>query len=267
MHSVSRHGSSTPAVPVGIQGVDRRLGEFDKRLDQIARSDRIARIAVLAVTLFAFGMMAWFASSLWRLAERRFTEETVQAAVMATVQDRWPSIQRKLIDEVSSAAPKLGTLAVERAGKVWPQLSDRLIASLRSLGEDLEGEVRDRSAAALQRVSAKLTADISRDFPAFTADRSAAFCERIRSELLADGSGFIDELEGVIRQEQEKVGSLLAKLPLAEVADRPEGELQKKFIHHVLMMIDAIVEQQPVSESSAAAPNAAPAVAARRSLR
>lgn len=267
MHNVEGHGSSVHAAPVRIQDLERRLADLDRRLDQFSQADRLARMAILAATVVAFGMMAWFASSLWRLAEQRFTEDKVQAAVMTKVQDRWPSIQQKLIEEVSMAAPKVGSLAVERVGKMWPQLSERLLASLRSLGTDLEGEVRDRSEAALQRVSAKLTDDIKRDFPAFTAERATTLCERIREELLADGSTFIGELDVVIKQEQDKVAGLLAKLPLSAVADRPEGELHKKFIHHVLMMIDAIVEQQPVPEGNAAAAASAPTLASGREVR
>lgn len=267
MHKVEGQGALVHAGPVRIEDLERRLEVFDRRLDQFAQADRLARMAVLAATVLAVTMMAWFASSLWRLAEEQFTEKKIQAALMTKVQNRWPGIQQRLVDEVFSAAPQVGTLVIERLGKVWPQLSERLIASLQSLGQDMETEVRDRSEAALRRVAAKLSDDVRRDFPAFTPERANAMCERIHDEVLADGGAFVGELEGVIKQEQEKVAALLARLPLGKVADLPEGELQKKFIHHVLMMIDAIVEQQPVAGDGAAAVVTTPALAVSRNVR
>lgn len=244
-HRGSLHGSATTPGEL-----EQRLAALDKRLDQLVQADWRGRLGLLAASAALLGMTLWFASSLWRMAERRFTQETLQAAVMAKVEDRWPSIQQKLLDEVTAAAPAYTALAGERAVKVLPELSDRVVDSLAAVGPELEADVRSRSEQAMRRVATKVADDLRRDFPAFTPERATAITERVHQELLADGSGFIDSLDTVIKQEQEKVLGVLAKLPIEATAGQPEEALHKKFIHHVLMMVDAIVAQYPVPGES-----------------
>lgn len=244
--SASGHGNVATS-----RELEQKLVALDKRLDELVQADWRGRLGLLAATAGLLAMILWFASSLWRMAEQRFTEETLQAAVMAKVEDRWPSIQQKLLDEITVAAPTFTTLAGERAMEVFPELSDRVVNSLATVGPELEADIRSRSEEAMRRVATKVTADLQRDFPSFTPERATAITERVREELLADGSGFVDSLDGVIKQEQEKVLGVLAKFPVEAAASQPEEALHKKFIHHVLMMVDAIVAQYPVPGENA----------------
>ena len=231
--------------------LEQKIAALDKRLDELVQADWRGRLGLLVATAGLLAMILWFASSLWRMAEQRFTQETLQAAVMAKVEDRWPSIQQKLLDEVTAAAPAVTALAGERAMKVFPELSDRVVNSLAAVGPELESDIRGRSEEAMRRVATKVAAELQRDFPSFTPERATAITERVRHEMLADGSGFIDSLDGVIKQEQEKVLGVLAKFPVEAAASQPEEVLHKKFIHHVLMMVDAIVAEYPVSGETA----------------
>ena len=54
-----------------------------------------------------------------------------------------------------------------------------------------------------------------------------------------------DELRATIAKEQAKIGGMLEKLPVAQTATQTEESLQKQFIHHVLLMVDAIVADMP----------------------
>ena len=45
--------------------------------------------------------------------------------------------------------------------------------------------------------------------------------------------------------------SVLVKFPVEAAASQPEEALHKKFIHHVLMMVDAVVAQYPVPGENA----------------
>lgn len=245
VQSASVHGSAAPSGEL-----EQRLATLDKRLDELVQADWRGRLGLLAATAALLGMTLWFASSLWRMAEERFTQETLQAAVMTKVEDRWPSIQQKLLDEVTAAAPAYTALAGERAMKVLPELSDRVVDSLAKVGPELEADIRSRSEDAMRRVATKVAGDLRRDFPSFTPERATAITERVHQELLADGSGFIDSLDTVIKQEQDKVLGVLAKFPIDVAARQPEEALHKKFIHHVLMMVDAIVAQYPVPGES-----------------
>jgi hypothetical protein len=226
--------------------LEKRLAALDNRLDQLAQADWRGRLGLLAASAALLGMTLWFASSLWRMAEKRFTKEALQAAVMAKVEGRWPSIQQKLLDEVTAAAPAYTALAGEKAMMVLPELSDRVVDSLAKSGPEIEAAIRSRIEEAMQRVAKKVADGLRVDFPSFTPERATAITDRVHEELLADGSGFIDSLDVVIRQEQEKVLGVLGKFPVDAVARQPEEALHKKFIHHVLLMIDAIVAQYPV---------------------
>jgi hypothetical protein len=246
MHTSQGQGMSGHGSAPTSEQLEHTLAALDKRLDELVAADWRGRIGLLAATAALLGMILWFASSLWRMAEQRFTQEKLQAAVMAKVEDRWPSIQQKLIDEVTAAAPAFTALAGERAMEVFPELTDRVVDSLATVGPELEADIRGRSEEAMRRVATKVAADLQRDFPTFTPERATAITERVREELLADGSGFIDTLDTVIKQEQEKVLGVLATLPVEAAASQPEEKLQKNFIHHVLMMVDAIVAEYPV---------------------
>lgn len=231
--------------------LEQRLASLDKRLNELVQADRRGRIGLLAASAGLLLIVLWFASSLWRMADERFTQEKLQAAFMAKVDVRWPSIQQKLLDEVTEAAPAYTTLAGERAIEILPELSDRFVETFSQIGPELEQEIRTRAEEAMRRVTMKVAEDLRTDFPSFTPERATAIAQRIHDELLADGGGFLNSLDAVIKEEEEKVLGILAKLPVDAAAEQPNEELHKQFTHHVLMMIDAFVAQDKVLEVSA----------------
>lgn len=231
--------------------LEQRLATLDKRLDALVQADRRSRIGLVAASVGLVAVMLWFASSLWRMAHERFTQDELQAAFMAKVEGRWPSIQQKLLDEVTAAAPAYTTLASERAIEILPELSDRVVESLSNVGRELEDDFRTRSEEAMRHVSTRVAKDLQRDFPSFTPERATAIAQQIHEEFLADGGGFLNSLDTVIRQEEEKVLGILSKLPVDAAAEQSKEDLHKQFIHHFLMMIDAFVAQDQVLDVSA----------------
>ena len=97
----------------------------------------------------------------------------------------------------------------------------------------------------MTRVAGKLTADLKRDFPKLTEARVDTLSKQLREGMIGEGSVVADELRATIAKEQAKIGGMLEKLPVAQTATQTEESLQKQFIHHVLLMVDAIVADMP----------------------
>ena len=144
-----------------------------------------------------------------------------------------------------------GTLASERAAKVLPVLSDRVVAEFGTFAEDMETMLKRRSEAAMERVAGKLKADLKRDLPSLTDERIGEISATLNERLIEEGGGVAEELQATFLKEQDRISAMLDKLPVDKAAAEREADLQKRFVHHALLMLDAIVAETDFTSASA----------------
>jgi len=249
--SPSRPGNHAPA---GFQGSDfddlaAAVRRLETRLVEAGRANVLSRWLLTAGSVALLGMMATFGLSLWKGLQQRITEEKLQSALMARVDRSWPRVSQKLTEQVMEVVPEFGTLAAERGEKVWPELSTKLATEAAGFAEGLEKDVRDRSDQALARVSSKLAADLQKDFPKLDEKRIDALAAKLQEGMIGEGGVLAEELQNILSREQERITAMFAKLPVETTAALPEERLQKDFIHHVLMLVDAMVLDEPGAQT------------------
>lgn len=214
-------------------------------------ANRTGRLVLLGGSALLVGMMLLFGASLWRTLQQRMTADKLQAALTAKVETLWEPMSRKLIDEVMQAAPAYGTLASERAAKVLPVLSDRVVAEFGTFAEDMETMIKRRSEAAMERVAGKLKTDLKRDLPSLNDERIGEISATLHERLIEEGGGVAEELQATFMKEQDRISAMLDKLPVDKAAADREADLQKRFVHHALLMLDAIVAETDFTGASA----------------
>ena len=238
-------GSQGRTAAVGAAELERMVRMLESKLDDTGRSNFLTRMLTLGGMLTLLGMAAYFGSSLWSSVQQKMAPEKVQAALMSKVDSEWPGLSKKLTDEVMEAVPEYSNLALARGTQLLPELSSRLAGEATTFAEDVEKTVRQRADDAMTRVAGKLTSDLKRDFPKLTEARVETLSKKLREGMIGEGSVVADELRATIAKEQTKIGDMLEKLPVAQMATQTEESLQKSFIHHVLLMVDAIVADMP----------------------
>ncbi len=243
--------SDHPPGSASPEDLDARIRGIETQLEHMFAANRTGRLIMLVGSALLVGMMVLFGSSLWRTLQERVTGDKLQAALMAKVETMWEPMSKKLVDEVRQAAPAYRTLAAERTSEVLPVLSDRVVAEFGSFAKDLEAMVKERSEEALQRVSAKLKTDLKRDMPSLTEDRISEIAVRIQERMIEEGGGVAEQLQASVVQERDRIGSLLSKLPVDETASASEADLKKRFLHHILLMLDTIVTESDVLTAAA----------------
>jgi len=249
--SPSRPGDHVPAAFQGSDFDDlaAAVRRLETRLVEAGRANVLSRWLLTAGSVALLGMMATFGLSLWKGLQQRITEEKLQAALMARVDRSWPRVSQKLTEQVMEVVPEFGTLAVERGEKVWPELSTKLATEAAGFADGLEKDVRDHSEQALARVSSKLAADLQKDFPKLDEKRIDALAAKLQEGMIGEGGVLAEELQIILSREQERITAMFAKLPVETTAALPEERLQKDFIHHVLMLVDAMVLDEPESQT------------------
>ena len=181
----------------------------------------------------AFWMREWESTKL--------TATQMQNALMAKIDDVWPSLSQKFMDSAMKAAPAYGEQALQRFEKVRPQLESQVLKESEQFASQLQANLLKKSEAGMQRVTDKVAQDLKRQLPKLTETKLDSIEEKLRSSLLIEGGGIADEIEVKVEKERARVEKLLAKLPVDEFAKLPEEKLQRQFIHHVLMVIDQSV--------------------------
>jgi hypothetical protein len=232
-----------------LNDVAASVRRLEARLVEAGKANTLSRWLLTAGSLALTGLMVTFGLSLWKGLEQRITEEKLQAALMAKVDRTWPRVSQKLTEQVMAVVPEYGTLAVERGEKVWPELSTRLATEAADFADGLEKDVRDRSEQAVKRVSSKLAADLKTDFPKLDEQRIDALAAKLQEGLIGEGGVLAEELQAILGREQERITAMFAKLPVEKLATLPEERLQRDFIHHVLMLVDAMVVDEPGSQT------------------
>jgi len=225
----------------GRNNLEHVIDGLEQRLDELASTQRQTRLLVLAGSLLLLGLMGLFGLRLYGTLQRRLNATQLQNAIMAKIDDVWPSLSQKFMDSAMKAAPVYGEQAMQRFEKVRPQLEDMLLKESEQFASQLQANLLQKSEIGMQRVTDKVAQDLKRHLPNLTEKKLDSIEERLRQSLLIEGGGIADELQVKVAKEKARVEELLAKLPVDEVAKLPEETLQRQFIHHVLMMIDQSV--------------------------
>ena len=225
----------------GRNNLEQVIDGLEQRLDDLANAQRQIRLLVLGGSVLLLGLMGLFGLRLYSTLQRQFNATQMQNALMAKIDDVWPSLSQKFMDSAMKAAPAYGEQAMQRFEKVRPQLESQVLKESEQFASQLQANLLKKSEASMQRVTDKVTQDLKRQLPKLTEKKLDSIEEKLRSSLLIEGGGIADEIEAKVEKERARVEKLLAKLPVDEFAKLPEEKLQRQFIHHVLMVIDQSV--------------------------
>ncbi len=225
----------------GRNNLEQVIDGLEQRLDDLANSQRQIRLLVLAGSALLLGLMGLFGLRLYSTLQRQLNATQLQNALMAKIDDVWPSLSQKFMDSAIKAAPAYGEQALQRFEKVRPQLESQVLKESEQFASQLQANLLKKSEAGMQRVTDKVAQDLKRQLPKLTETKLDSIEEKLRSSLLIEGGGIADEIEVKVEKERARVEKLLAKLPVDEFAKLPEEKLQRQFIHHVLMVIDQSV--------------------------
>ena len=225
----------------GRNNLEQVIDGLEQRLDDLANAQRQIRLIVLAGSVLLLGLMGLFGLRLYSTLQRQLNATQMQNALMAKIDDVWPSLSQKFMDSAMKAAPAYGEQAMQRFEKVRPQLESQVLKESEQFASQLQANLLKKSEAGMQRVTDKVTQDLKRQLPKLTEKKLDSIEEKLRSSLLIEGGGIADEIEVKVEKERARVEKLLAKLPVDEFAKLPEEKLQRQFIHHVLMVIDQSV--------------------------
>ena len=225
----------------GRNNLEQVIDGLEQRLDDLANAQRQIRLLVLGGSVLLLGLMGLFGLRLYSTLQRQLNATQMQNALMAKIDDVWPSLSQKFMDSAMKAAPAYSEQALQRFEKVRPQLESQVLKESEQFASQLQANLLKKSEAGMQRVTDKVAQDLKRQLPKLTETKLDSIEEKLRSSLLIEGGGIADEIEVKVEKERARVEKLLAKLPVDEFAKLPEEKLQRQFIHHVLMVIDQSV--------------------------
>ena len=106
----------------GRNNLEQVIDGLEQRLDDLTNSQRQTRLLVLGGSLLLLGLMGLFGLRLYSTLQRQLNATQMQNALMAKIEDVWPSLSQKFLDSAMKAAPAYGEQAMQRFEKVRPQL-------------------------------------------------------------------------------------------------------------------------------------------------
>lgn len=221
--------------------IERLVKDFNARLDELATAQKSSRLRILFGSAVLLGMICLFGTSLYNALQERLSQDKLQDALLAKVDEMWPPLSEKLVNAVMDAAPTYGDLAMKRLSDSWPKLEAKIIDESGSFAERMQEVITKRSEESMQRVASKLSKDLKEDFPSMTETRVEALANRLAAGLLGEGADLAEEMQTTIEKEEKRIEALMGKLPVDEWAKIPEDKLQRQFMHNLLMMLDDMV--------------------------
>lgn len=235
--------SENTAPPAAIDPNDlaRAIDQLERNLDSINQTQKTARFVVLGGSLLLVAMLALFGLSLFRTLKTQLNEETLQAALMAKVEQLWPQLSDKLTAAAMSAVPAYRDEALKRMQKLQPRLQKMLSDEATAMADRLPKVLQEKASASLDRVTETIAADVKREVPGLTPARVEAMSQQLVESLALESDKLQKMLGEISRKETDRIDLLLKKLPIAEAAKDSEERLQQRFMHHILMMVDRAV--------------------------
>lgn len=243
----STHYNDSPHA-AGGRGLEQVIDGLERRLDELAESQRVTRLVMLGGSALLLTLIGFFGLSLYSLLQRQLSVTELQNAFMAKIDEIAPPLSQKFLDSALDATPAYGTMAVARLEKIRPRLETMLLGEAEKFSEELQATLLAKAEAGMQQVTDRVSQDLKARIPSLTERKLDAIEHTLRESLIVEGGGIADELQAKAVKERDRVEKLLEKLPVDTVAQQNEEKLYRQLVHHVLMVIDRTL----TAESAAA---------------
>lgn len=240
-------GPGTP--PATAADINRNADAVAADVRAMHDAQSAARWAMVGTTLAILLAILIFGWMLYRHAKTNLTQEKVRTAFVTRVEEMAPQYIPRFQEALIEVQPVYREEAMRRLEKISPQLQQAFMREAQELPEELRQELTAGLQRALDNVRRRLEADLQQKFPNLTEDQLRRMGEQLQSHLTLEGSELADRMQDMLREEMEKVNAALEEFPLPPVEHMESDELQRAFLHNLLMLADYYVLTGGVDET------------------
>jgi len=198
---------------------------------------RLSRRRSALIALLALGMVGLTVTLCYRELDTNFAPEHLERSASAEAQKLLPSLSEHalaLIREVRPTYEEEGKRALRAA---VPRLQEQLEREFVHLGESLASRTETTIGTVLPRTAEKVLVDFYTAFPDLADEAYVQeTLDRLKHEIRAETQAVIDSAWQTFRTPTERLAATLGRFPSLE--EMPDGDLERRFIHLWLMLLD-----------------------------
>jgi hypothetical protein len=228
-------GGPTPPSPAEL---NRTADAIAARIAELRHIQAAVRWQMTITTLLILALMLIFALTTYNKVRHNLSAERMQDALSTKASIILPELQPRFMAALQQVEPTYRDLAMERLKMVAPQVQERFRNRVESLPRELQDELRQDLMSSVQRVESKLQDELKQQYPKLTDEQLRSLGEQLHTGLAAEGQKLAQRMQGLLQQELTKLEDVLDDFPLPNVTEAQPDELQKLFVHSLIMMAD-----------------------------
>jgi hypothetical protein len=224
--------------PASTARLEQAVDDIAGKLRQLQAGQRAMRLEMIITSLVALALLLGFSARTYLSVRENLRQDKVEQALQARVQEMLPDLRDRAVRSVVAAAPTYRDLAIRRFDAIRPELADRFVREAQKLPQDLERQITKDLELSFNRVSGRLEADLRKEFPKLRPEHLKSIGDHIQGELLVQGDDLSKYARGICEQEFARINGVLAKFEVPDVRAADKQELERQFLHDLLMLAD-----------------------------
>ncbi len=228
----------SPDAAASMARLGHAVDDIAGKLRDLQAAQRAMRLEMIATSILLVALLVGFTARTYLSVRENLRQDRVEQALQAQVQQMLPDLRDRAVRSVVAAAPTYRDLAIKRFETIRPELTDRFVREAEKLPQDLERQITKDIEGSFNRVSVRLDADLRKEFPKLRPEHVKSIGDHLKAELLTQGDDLSKYVKGLCDAEFAKVSAVLGKFEVPDVRAVDKQDLERQFLHDLLMLAD-----------------------------
>lgn len=252
--------------------MEHEVDNLRKQLDELRALQTRSRIFTIIFIIVLVVLFVVFLIATTSRIHSNFTREAVEKAVGENTQAIVPHFTREIQLASAEVLPVYRDLALERFKVVGPEIAKETLEKFRNLPKDNLDVLHGRMQLSMNRIVENISPELHQLLAQLPDDRETAAIQAFHKRLVDDVTS---RGETLANEQVSRLQTILTKFDVAAPRNKGPEELERDFVHGLLLMADYELmyggEEEfftappaPVKAASAAEPAKAPVKAAAK---
>lgn len=215
--------------------MEHEVDNLRKQLDELRSLQTRSRMLTIGFVILLVVMFVVFLVATSSRIRSNFTQEAVKNAVDDNTQALIPHFTREVQLATSEVLPVYRDLAIERFKVVGPDIAKETLARFRDLPKENLDVLHSRMQLSMNRIIDNVSPDLHQLLAQLPDDRETAAIEAFHKRLVEDVTR---RGETLANEQVTRLQTILTKFDVAAPKTRSGEDLEREFVHGLLLMAD-----------------------------
>lgn len=215
--------------------MEHEVENLRKQLDELRTLQTRSRMLTIGFVLVLVVLFGVFLAATSSRIHGNFTREAVEKAVSENTQMLIPHLTREMQLASAEVLPVYRDLALERFKVVGPEIAQETLTKFRNLPKDNLDVLHGRMQASMGRIVENVSPELHQLLAQLPDERETVAIEAFHKRLVDDVS---KRGETLATEQMARLQGILTKFDVAVPANKSSEDLERDFVHGLLLMAD-----------------------------